>query len=153
MPKLHYMRWLLLSFLVIILDQVSKWFAATHLQLHTPITVNSYFNWYLDYNRGAAWSVLSGESGWQRWALSGFSAVVSIIILMLLKKSPVEQKAANAGLALILGGAIGNLIDRVYPGVVTDFIQWHIGNHYWPTFNIADSAVCVGAVIYIWGLK
>jgi signal peptidase II len=153
MPKLHYVRWLLLSVVVVILDQLSKWFAVTHLQLQTPVEVNRYFNWYLDYNHGAAWSFLAGESGWQRWALSGFSAVISIIILFLLKRSLPQHKAANTGLALILGGAVGNLIERIHPGVVTDFIQWHVGNHYWPTFNIADSAVCVGAVIYIWGIK
>ena len=153
MPKLHYVRWLLLSLIVVILDQLSKWYVATHLQLQTHVEVNRYFNWYLDYNHGAAWSFLAGESGWQRWALSGFSAVIAIIILFLLKRSSSQHKAANTGLALILGGAVGNLIDRIYPGVVTDFIQWHIGNHYWPTFNIADSAVCVGAVIYIWGIK
>ncbi|MDX2163835.1 MAG: signal peptidase II [Gammaproteobacteria bacterium] len=153
MPKLHYARWLLLSFLVIVLDQLSKWYAVAHLQLQIPVEVNPYFNWYLDYNHGAAWSFLADESGWQRWVLSGFSAVISVVILFLLKRSSPQHKAANTGLALILGGAIGNLIERIHPGVVTDFIQWHIGNHYWPTFNLADSAVCIGAVIYIWGIK
>ena len=153
MLKSSYLRWLSLSFVVVLLDQYSKWFVAKHLTLHNPVIVNKFFNWYLDYNHGAAWNFLSNESGWQRWLLAGFSVIVSIIILVLLKKTHNPHKSSSAGLALVLGGAVGNLIDRIYPGVVTDFIQWHVGNHFWPTFNIADSAVCVGAVLYIWGMK
>lgn len=147
------LRWLPLSILVIVLDQYSKWAAVHHLKYHKRVVVNAYFNWYLDYNHGAAFSFLSSAGGWQRWLLSGFSALMSLVLLILLKNTSSQSKLSCAGLALILGGAIGNLIDRAYVGVVTDFIQWHIGNHYWPTFNIADSAVCVGAVFYIWSIK
>jgi signal peptidase II len=146
-------HWLFLTVLVIFFDQYLKWDVRHHLVLHDPLMLNAYFNLYLDYNHGAAWNFLSNQSGWQRWVLAAFSTVVSIIILFWIKNSQDSNKFTCAGLALILGGAVGNLIDRIYPGVVTDFIQWHVGTHYWPTFNIADSAVCFGAVLFIWGMK
>jgi signal peptidase II len=153
MPSSTCFRWLFLSLFIILFDQYTKWYAGGHLLLHTPYVVNRFFNWYLDFNHGAAWNFLGDQSGWQRWALSGFSATVSIFLLALLRNTSSEYKMTCASLALLLGGAVGNLIDRLYFGVVTDFIQWHIGTHYWPTFNIADSAVCVGAVLFIWGMK
>lgn len=151
MPK--YLRWISLSFIVVLLDQGSKWFVSKHLAEHKAVVVNRFFNWYLDYNQGAAFSLFSSASGWQRWMLSGFSTLVSLILLFMLKNADENDASTCAGLALILGGAVGNLIDRVYPGRVVDFIQWHVGTYYWPTFNIADSAVCIGAVLFIWGMR
>ncbi|HEV2613732.1 MAG TPA: signal peptidase II [Gammaproteobacteria bacterium] len=153
MLRLKYWHWILLSVFVVILDQSSKWVASTYLQYHIPVEVTPFFNWYLDFNHGAAWNFLSNETGWQRWVLAGFSTLVSILILFWLRDSENKKNTSCAGLALILGGAVGNLVDRIYPGVVTDFIQWHLSTYYWPTFNIADSAVCVGAVLYIWGMR
>jgi signal peptidase II len=103
----------------------------------------------LDFNRGAAFSFLHDSSGWQRYLFSGIATVVCIIIIIWLRRMPKKQQLAACSLGLILGGALGNLLDRVFHGKVIDFISWHYQNYYFPTFNIADSAVCVGAFLYL----
>ena len=140
-------RWLSVSALVILLDQITKYWAVKYLVLQQPVKVNNFFNLMLDYNHGAAFSFLSTRDGWQQWLFTGIAIVISSVIVMRLKKLPRDKKWEKFSLALILGGALGNVIDRVYHGKVTDFISWHIHGYYWPTFNIADSAVCVGAVL------
>lgn len=101
------------------------------------------------YNEGAAFSFLSQAGGWQRWFLAGLSLIVSLIIVIWIYRLDRKEKGLAAALSLILGGAVGNLIDRVAQGRVTDFIQWYYADYYWPTFNIADSAISVGAVILL----
>jgi len=103
----------------------------------------------LSYNTGAAFSFLGGAGGWQRWFFVGLAALVSIIIYSWLKKLDRSQAWLASALALILGGAIGNVIDRIYHGYVIDFIQWYYASYYWPSFNIADAAICIGAAILI----
>ena len=138
-----------LSGSVIVLDQVTKFLAETLLTFHQPVPVLPSFNLLLTYNTGAAFSFLAGASGWQRWFFLGLGSLVSIgLIVWLRRLKPTETRLATA-LALILGGAIGNLIDRVWLGQVIDFIQLYYQHWYWPAFNLADSAITVGAVLLV----
>lgn len=143
------LKWLWLSGLVIVLDQASKWLAERILELHTPVPIMPSFNLTLVYNTGAAFSFLSGAGGWQRWFFSLLAVVVSAVIVFWLKRLTSEDKWTAVGLALVLGGALGNLLDRLLYGHVIDFIQWYYKSFYWPTFNIADSAISVGATVLI----
>lgn len=151
------LKWLWLSGIVIVLDQVTKYVASSQLQFHVPVSVMPSFNWYLAHNTGAAFSFLSDAGGWQRWFFISLAAVVAVIIVSWLKRLDARQTWLAAALSLILGGAIGNVIDRIYHGYVIDFIQWYYKSYYWPAFNIADAAITVGAAILIidglFGLK
>jgi signal peptidase II len=130
------------------LDQFSKKMALTHLVYQKPvIVINRFFNWYLDFNRGAAFNFLSNQQGWQMWFFSGIALMMSLGIIIYIIKNPDSPILVLVALSLILGGAVGNLIDRIQFKYVVDFISWHINQYYWPTFNIADSAVCVGVVL------
>ncbi|MDQ3796928.1 MAG: signal peptidase II [Pseudomonadota bacterium] len=143
------LKWLWLSALVVVVDQATKWMASAWLEPNVPYPLLSWFNFNLTHNTGAAFSFLSGASGWQRWFFTVLSIVVSALIFIWLKRLKPGERWTAAGLALILGGAIGNLIDRIAYGQVIDFIQWYYDRYYWPTFNIADSAITVGAAILI----
>ena len=143
------LKWLWLSGIVIVLDQATKYLASTELQFHVPVAVMPSFNWFLAHNTGAAFSFLSDAGGWQRWFFIALAAVVTVIIVSWLKKLEGQQAWLASALALILGGAIGNEIDRIYHGYLIDFIQWYYESYYWPSFNIADAAISVGAVILI----
>lgn len=138
-----------LSGSVIVLDQVTKFLAETLLTFHQPVPVLPSFNLLLTYNTGAAFSFLAGAGGWQRWFFLGLGLLVSIgLIVWLRRLKPTEIRLATA-LALILGGAIGNLIDRAWLGQVIDFIQLYYQHWYWPAFNLADSAITVGAALLV----
>ena len=138
-----------LSGSVIMLDQVTKFLAETLLTFHQPVPVLPSFNLLLTYNTGAAFSFLAGAGGWQRWFFLGLGSLVSIgLIVWLQRLKPTETRLATA-LALILGGAIGNLIDRAWLGQVIDFIQLYYQHWYWPAFNLADSAITVGAALLV----
>ena len=139
----------LISLAVVIFDQLSKWIAERYLLLHHPVPVMPSFNWTLMYNEGAAFSFLSDAGGWQRWFLSALSLVISAIFVVWIYRLKNKQPGLSIALSLILGGAIGNLIDRIATGRVVDFIQWYYADYYWPAFNIADSAICVGAVLLL----
>jgi signal peptidase II len=140
--------WIILSGLIVGLDQFSKKMALTHLVYQKPvIVINRFFNWYLDFNRGAAFNFLSNQQGWQMWFFSGIALMMSLGIIIYIIKNPDSPILVLVALSLILGGAVGNLIDRIQFKYVVDFISWHINQYYWPTFNIADSAVCVGVVL------
>jgi len=142
-------QWLWLSVLVVVLDQATKYLAETLLVLHQPVPVTPFFNLMLTYNTGAAFSFLADAGGWQRWFFLGLGSLVSIgLVIWLMRLKPQEKWLAIA-LALILGGAIGNLIDRAWLGQVIDFIQLYYDHWYWPAFNIADSAISVGAVLLV----
>lgn len=143
------LKWLGLSLLVILLDQIAKQIAQANLPLHQAVNVIPYFDWYLTYNTGAAFSFLAGAGGWQRWFFTAVAAVVSVIIVGWLAKLPREDRLTALSLSLILGGAIGNLIDRVYLGHVVDYIQIWLGSYPWPAFNVADASISVGAVLLI----
>ncbi len=142
-------RWLWLSGGIIVCDQVTKQLAEALLVPHQPVGVLPFFDWYLTYNTGAAFSFLADAGGWQRWLFTGLALVISAIIVQWLRTLPREETLTALALALILGGAIGNLIDRIRLGYVTDFIQVWFGSWAFPSFNVADSAISVGAALLI----
>ncbi|URI11288.1 signal peptidase II [Aquincola tertiaricarbonis] len=140
--------WLGLALAVILLDQFTKTLIVGYFQLGDSRTVTSFFNVVRVHNHGAAFSFLADASGWQRWFFIGLASVVSVFIVVMLKKHP-GQKLFCFALAMILGGAIGNVIDRAIHGYVVDFIQVHAGGKYFPSFNLADSAITLGAICLI----
>ncbi len=141
--------WLWLSLLVFLLDQASKLFFENSLSLYQQIVViPDYFSWTLAYNKGAAFSFLASESGWQRWFFAAIAVVVSAVLVVWLKRLKAHETWLALALALVLGGAIGNLFDRVVYGHVIDFILVHWQNRwYFPAFNLADSAITLGAIL------
>jgi len=142
------MPWLLIAAVVVIADQLTKLWMVKLLQGVPVIRLTSFLNLVLAYNKGAAFSFLASASGWQRYFFTGVSIIAIIFILYFMHKNA-GQKLFCWAFALILGGAIGNLIDRVLYGQVTDFIDFYIGTWHWPAFNIADSAITIGAVLFI----
>ncbi|MCP4188267.1 MAG: lipoprotein signal peptidase [Gammaproteobacteria bacterium] len=143
------LKTLWISFLVVGLDQATKLIAEAQLPFHQTVSVIPYFDWYLTYNTGAAFSFLAEAGGWQRWFFAITSIVVSAVIFVWLRKLERDDHLTAIALCLILGGAIGNLIDRIYLGYVIDYIQVWLGSYPWPAFNIADAAISVGAAILI----
>ncbi|MEM6579913.1 MAG: signal peptidase II [Pseudomonadota bacterium] len=142
--------WYALAVLVVVLDQVTKALANTQLEYGLPVEVFSWFNLTLQYNTGAAFSFLANAGGWQRYFFSIVALVISMVLVVWLYRMPREQKLLGLALALILGGALGNVWDRIALGHVVDFISVHYGGWYFPAFNIADSAISVGAVFMIY---
>ena len=146
-------RWLLIAGVVIALDQASKYAAVQALAGQPPLEVTPFFNLLLVYNRGAAFSFLAGMGGWQRELFSAIALIASIWIVFMLRRYA-QQTLFCIALSLILGGAIGNLIDRVTVGAVVDFLDLHVFGWHWPAFNIADSAITCGAALLIFdGLR
>ncbi len=143
------LKWLWISLGVIVLDQATKQIAESQLTPHQAVNLFPYFDWYLTYNTGAAFSFLANAGGWQRWLFTVIAIVISLIIVQWMYKLPRDETLTAISLSLILGGAIGNLIDRVYLGHVIDYIQIWLGSYPWPAFNIADAAIFVGAVLLI----
>lgn len=143
------LRWLWLALLVVVLDQATKFWAEAALRFAEPVELLSWFNLTLLYNRGAAFSFLAGAGGWQRYLFLGIGLVAVIVIVLWLRRLRPQETYTAAGLTLILGGAVGNLIDRALYGHVVDFIDWHYGGWHWPAFNIADAAITVGAVLVV----
>ena len=135
--------------LVIVLDQFTKFLASHFLQVHVPVELLPGLSLTLMHNTGAAFSFLSKAGGWQRWFFIVLTAVVSIVIVIWLIKLSRSQRWVACALALILGGALGNLYDRILLGYVVDFIDAYYRNYHWPAFNIADSAITCGAVMLI----
>lgn len=135
---------------VVIVDQWTKFLADSHLVYQEPMTVFTGFDLLLSYNTGAAFSFLDTAGGWQRWLLTFISLTVSgVILIWLMKSDNKKQKLLRVALAMILGGAVGNLIDRALVGHVVDFISVYYGSWRFATFNIADSAISVGAALLI----
>ncbi len=143
------LNWLWLSGLIIVLDQITKWLAERFLEPFVPVPVMPSFNLTLVYNKGAAFSFLSQAGGWQRWFFSGLAIAVSVFIVLWLRRLHARDTWTAAGLSLVLGGAVGNLIDRLIHGHVIDFIDVFYSTYHWPTFNVADSAITVGAALLI----
>lgn len=142
-------KWLWISLLVIALDQITKQFAEAQLTPHQAVNLFPYFDWYLTYNTGAAFSFLAGAGGWQRWFFTLIAIVVIVFIVQWIRKLPREETLTGLSLCLILGGAGGNLIDRILFGHVIDFIQVWLGSYPFPAFNLADSSISIGAVLLI----
>lgn len=139
-----------LSLVVILLDYFTKAWAVKVLHPYEPKSVFLMMNWTLAFNTGSAFSFLENVGPWHQWVLGGFSFLMSIVIVIWMSRATFDmQKIEFYGLSLILGGAIGNLIDRLNGGYVIDFIDVFYKNHHWPVFNIADSAICLGAGLLI----
>lgn len=144
------LRWVILSIIVIIIDLGTKYLASQNLTYGQPVEVLPFFNLTLLHNYGAAFSFLSNSNTtWQVVVLSGIALIVAIVIFVWLTRLPKNKNLTACALALILGGALGNVYDRMIHGYVVDFLDFHINNYHWPAFNIADSAICIGAVILI----
>lgn len=143
------LKYLWLSGLVIVLDQASKWIMSSLLSLHDTVAVMPFFNLTMAHNYGAAFSFLAGAGGWQRWFFIGLTTVVSIVLFIWLKKLTAHAKLEAISISLILGGAVGNVIDRIYFGYVVDFLDFYYGTAHFAAFNIADSAICIGAGLLI----
>ena len=150
MPKGYgRLGWLWLTVLVFVVDQASKWFFETELSLYQRIVViPDLFSWTLAYNTGAAFSFLAGASGWQRWLFALIAIVVSAVLVVWLKRLKPGETWLAIALALVLGGALGNLYDRIVLGHVVDFILVHWQHRwYFPAFNVADAAITLGAIL------
>ncbi|MFA5531227.1 MAG: signal peptidase II [Thiohalomonadaceae bacterium] len=143
------MRWLWLSALVVVIDQVTKTLASNLLNLYEAVPVLPGLNLTLMHNTGAAFSFLSEEGGWQRWFFAAIALVVSTLLVLWLRRLPAAQRWLHIAIALVIGGAIGNVWDRVVLGYVVDFIDVYAGRWHWPAFNVADSAITVGAVMLL----
>ena len=143
------LRLLWISVVVIALDQLTKGWASNALDYQVPLVITSFFNINLAHNTGAAFSFLNSAGGWQRWMFIVLAIVVSGLLIQWLRKTGDDEKAQAYGLVLIIGGALGNAIDRVIYGHVVDFLQFHYAGYAFPTFNVADSAIFCGAVLLI----
>lgn len=141
-------RWLGLSALIVILDQISKQWISGHFAYGESLPVTGFFNLVLAHNQGAAFSMLNDAGGWQRWLFSAIAVVASVWIIWLLRRHP-NQKLFCFALALVLGGALGNLIDRISYGHVVDFLDFHWSGYHFPAFNVADSAITCGAALLL----
>jgi signal peptidase II len=143
------LKWLGLSAVVVVLDLWTKHWVQAHIAYGEHVPVTSFFDLVLFHNEGAAFSFLAGAGGWQRFLFSLIAVIASAVIVYLLRKHP-ERKLFALGLSLVLGGALGNLYDRVTLGYVVDFIFLHYQQeYYWPAFNIADSAISCGVVLLL----
>lgn len=149
------LKWTWLSAVIVFFDQLTKWMAEDALTLYQEVKVTSFLNWTLKYNEGAAFSFLANQGGWQRWFFVVLAVAVSVFILNWLRTLHRSERWTAIGLAMVLGGAIGNLIDRVSMGKVVDFIDFHFPipfvnpDYHFATFNIADIGISIGAALLI----
>lgn len=139
--------WFLVSILVVLLDQVSKYWAMIHLFPYDPVFVLPIFNMTLAYNTGAAFSMLSGAGHWRLYFFTGFGVLMSMCLIVWILRASTASFLQKTALSLILGGAVGNVIDRIHLGHVVDFIDLHYHHYHWPVFNLADVSICMGAVL------
>lgn len=143
------MKWLWLAALVVALDQATKYIATSAMELYESIEVLPFFNLTLVHNFGAAFSFLSQAGGWQRWFFSMLALVVSVVIIVWLPRVRDAHFHLPLALSLVLGGTLGNLVDRMVLGYVVDFLDFHAGGRHWPAFNIADTSITLGAFFLI----
>jgi len=139
-------RWLWLSLGVVLLDQLTKQLVEASLMVYETIPVLPFFNLTLAYNEGAAFSFLSDQGGWQRWFFSLVAAVVVVVLVIWLSRLKGERMLA-VSLSLVIGGAVGNLLDRLFIGHVVDFLDFFYQSYHWPAFNVADMAISLGVVL------
>jgi signal peptidase II len=142
-------RWLGVSLAIVVADLATKAWIDSAFTYGESRAITPFFNLVLVYNKGAAFSFLADAGGWQRWFFTVLTSVICVVIVAMLRRRHAERMLALA-LALVLGGALGNLYDRVTLGHVVDFVQLHAGGYYWPAFNVADSAICVGVALLLW---
>jgi len=143
------LHWLWLSLFILAADQISKQLAESAIQLYERVPLLPYLNLTLTYNRGAAFSFLSDQGGWQRWFFSVLAMVVTVVLVVWLRQLDRANRWTAISLSLIIGGAVGNLVDRLLFGHVIDFIDLYYGQWHWPAFNVADSAITVGVVMML----
>jgi signal peptidase II len=143
------LKWLGLSLLALVLDQGSKLAVDSTMQLYQSIPVLPFFKLTYVHNTGAAFSFLSHAGGWQRWFFAGLALVISVVITVWLSRLQKQETLLAIALSLILGGAVGNLIDRLAYGYVIDFLDVYYGTWHWPAFNIADSAITLGVMLML----
>jgi len=141
-------KWLWITVVVLALDLWSKWLVSSSLHLRDVIPVFPGFNLVLYHNHGAAFSFLSDAGGWQRWFFTTISSVISIFLFVWLIRLRRHQVLLSIAICFVLGGALGNLYDRVTLGYVVDFLEFYVSTYYWPAFNVADSAVFIGASLF-----
>ncbi len=151
MIKLHTRVWYWygLAVALIVIDQLTKYWISNGLEMHTPQVFTSFFNFTLMHNYGAAFSFLSDAGGWQRYLLGGLAIAVSIGLIVWIARLPKDKIWEPIALAMVLGGAVGNLYDRITLGYVVDFIVVHYKEYYWPAFNVADMAISCGAFMLV----
>jgi signal peptidase II len=142
-------RWLSLAALVVVIDQVTKIVVSRAIAYGNGIEVAPFFNLVLVHNKGAAFSFLSSAAGWQRELFIAIAVIACVWVVYLIRKHP-QQTLFCFALSLILGGALGNVIDRFALGAVIDFLDFHAAGYHWPAFNVADSAITCGAALLIW---
>jgi signal peptidase II len=143
------LRWIWLTIIMLVVDQITKQSVVTFMEYRESIPLIPFFNLFYVHNPGAAFSFLADQGGWQRWFFTGIAGFVSIFILVWMAKTPKKDALISIAFALILSGAIGNLIDRALFGYVIDFIDFYVDDWHWPAFNIADSAIFIGAGLMI----
>ena len=141
--------WLVIASLVVILDLYTKQWATESLGLYRPVEVYSWLNWTLAHNYGAAFSFLSDAGGWQRWFFTVLAMAVSLVLLVWLFRLRAGEWRTGLALGLVIGGAVGNLLDRITLGYVIDFVDVHYRGWHWPAFNVADSAITCGIVLLL----
>ncbi len=153
-PKPNALIWLLLSLAIIVLDQLTKYWVLTRLPEYTAIPViDGFWNWDRTYNTGAAFSFLSDAGGWQQYLFATFAIAITGVLSFWLSRTRRGDWKTALPFAMVIGGALGNVIDRLQHGHVVDFVQWYWRDHYWPAFNLADSAIVCGAIgIALFGL-
>ncbi len=142
-------RWLWLSAIVVILDQLGKQAVEESFVLYERLAVTGFFNLTLAYNQGAAFSFLADAGGWQRWFFAVLAVLISTYLIYWLTKLEKDRVLLPMGIALIVGGAVGNVIDRLLYGHVIDFLDFYIGSWHWPAFNLADSAITLGVILFL----
>ncbi len=144
-----FVRWLALAGIVIVADFVTKAWVLAVFHLHERMAVTSFFNLVLVMNPGASFSFLADAGGWQRWFFIVLALAISAWLVAMIRRHAAER-LMPAALALVLGGALGNVIDRVRFGAVVDFLDFHVAGWHWPAFNVADSAITVGVILLVW---
>ena len=150
MPKSNALPWLWLSALLIGLDQATKWLAVASLPYQQQVGfIPGFWNWHLTHNTGAAFSFLANAGGWQHGFFIALATLISVVLAVALRKVSREDWRNAFPFALIIAGALGNLVDRLRFGYVVDFVEWYAGDFYWPVFNLADSCIVVGAVLMV----
>ena len=150
LPNPNALAWLVLSFALIALDQLSKFLAVARLEFQQPVPfVPGFWNWTLTHNTGAAFSFLADAGGWQHNLFIGLAILISVVLGVALRRTARDEWHTALPFALIIAGALGNLVDRLRFGYVVDFVEWYVGEFYWPVFNLADSCIVVGAVLMV----
>lgn len=146
-PSPNALPWLGLSSVLLVLDQWAKWLATASLEYARPVAfIDGFWNWTLVHNYGAAFSFLSSAGGWQRWFFTVLALVISAGLAFWLARTPRGDWRTALPYALVIAGAIGNVIDRLRFGYVVDFVDWYVGEWHWPAFNVADACIVGGAI-------